>query len=69
MGNPSLPVYEYPKKGYSSEQVVDILMRPLLSDELLCATHPVSVQHNVSFVVDLSKLKDRNDVRADDLGA
>lgn len=30
----------------------------------MCSTHPVSVQNNVSFVVDLTKLKDRNDIRA-----
>ena len=41
---------------------------PIFQDELLCSTHPVSVQNSVSFVVDLSKLKNPNDVRTDDLG-
>ena len=35
---------------------------------MLCRTHLISVQNNVSFV-HLSELKDWNDVRADDLGA
>ena len=66
--NQCLPVYGHPRKGYSGEEIVKILMNPKFRDDLLCSTHPVSVQNNVSFVVDLSKLKDPNDVRADDLG-
>ena len=67
--NQCLPVYGHPRKGYSGEEIVKILLNPTFQNELLCSTHPVSVQNNVSFVVDLSKLKDPNDVRADDLGA
>ena len=66
--NECLPVYGHPRKSYSSEEIVKILLKPTFQDKLLCSTHPVSVQNNVSFVVDLSKLKDPNDVRADDLG-
>ena len=65
--NKCLPVYGHPPKGYSGEEIVKILLNPTFQDELLCSTHPVSVQNNASFVVDLSKLKDPNDVRADDL--
>lgn len=67
-GNQCLPVYEHPLKGYSGEEIVKILLSPTFRNDLLCSAHPVSVQNNVSFVVDLSKLKDPNDVRADDLG-
>ena len=66
--NRCLPVYGHPCKGYSGEEIVKILLNPTFWEELLCTTHPVSVQNNVSFVVDLSKLKDPNDVCADDLG-
>lgn len=67
-GNRSLPVYEHRKKGYCKEQIAEILCDPSLDKKFICSTHPVLVEHNVSFIIDLSKLKDRNDVRADDLG-
>ena len=67
-GNKDLPVYECPKKGYSKEQIVDALCNPSLNKKLICSTHPVLVEHNSSFVIVMTKLKDRNDVRADDLG-
>ena len=66
--NEYLLVYGHPRKGYSGKEIIKILLNPTFQDELLCSTHPVSVQNNVSFVVDLSKLKDPNDVHADDLG-
>ena len=66
--NTYLPLYGHPCQGYSGEEIVKILLNPTFRDELLCSTHPDSVQNNVSFVVDLSKLKDPNDVYANDLG-
>ena len=42
---------------------------PTLDKESLCSTHRTSVENDVSFVVDLSKLQDRNDVHSDDPGA
>ena len=56
------------------------MLDPLISEELICSTtvyvhHNVSFivdlskLNNVSFIVDLSKLKNPNDVRADDLGS
>ena len=67
--NNSLPVYDYPVKGYSKEEIVDILCDPMLDTDLICSSNPVSVENSVAFVIDVSKLKDPNDVRADDLGA
>lgn len=61
-------MYDYPLKGYSQEEIVHILCNPMLKKELICSSHPVSVENNVSFVIDLSQLKNPNDVRADDLG-
>ena len=40
----------------------------VMDERIICSIHPVSVEHNVPFVVDLSRLKDPNNVRADDLG-
>jgi len=67
--NSSLPVYDYPVKGYSQEEIVDILCDLMLDKKLICTFNPVSVENSVAFVVDVSKLRDPNDVRADDLGA
>ena len=62
-------MYDYPVKGYSQEKIVDILCDPMLDENLICSSNPVSVENCVAFVIDVSKLKDPNDVRADDLGA
>ena len=67
-GNKLLPIYEHPKKRYTGEKIAQILCNPMLDEKLICCTHPVSVENNV-FVVDLSTLKDRDDICADDLGA
>ena len=66
--NQCLPVYEHPRKGYSCEEIVKILLNPMFRNDLLCSVHPVLVENNISFVIDLTKLKDPNDVRFDELG-
>lgn len=63
-----MPVYGHPKRGYNIEQIIDILLNPSFETKFLCKTNPISVQNNVSFVVDLARLSNPNDVRADDLG-
>ena len=50
------------------EEIAHILCNPTLNKKLICSSHPVSVENNVSFVIDLSQLKNPNDVRSDDLG-
>ena len=67
--NINLPVYGHPKHGYNCEEIVHILLDPVFADRLLSTTHPVSVEHNVSFVIDLNSLSNPNDVRADDIGS
>ena len=64
-----LPVYGTPRKGYSIDEIVDILLGPNFDCRLLCKTNPISVENNVSFVIDRTSLSNPNDVRADDLGA
>lgn len=67
--NTRLPVYGHPRRGYNSEEIVHILLDPIFADRLLSTTHPTSVEHNVSFVIDVGSLSNPNDVRADDLGS
>ena len=66
--NKKLPVHGHPSKGYSIEQLFHILLDLEFDADYLCSDHPVLVQNNVCFVVDLSKLKSRDDICADDLG-
>ena len=62
-------MYGHPRRGYNCEEIVHILLDPIFTDELLSTTHPVSVEHNVSFVINLNSLSNPSDVRADDLGS
>ena len=65
-GFPTLPIFATPKKGHSKEQIVRI---PQFDSRYLCTDHPTLVQNNTAFVIDLSYLKSKGDVRADDMGA
>lgn len=67
--NCQLPIFGHPCKGYDIEHLTHILLDPFVDDELICSTNPIFVHHNVAFLVDLSRLKDPNDVRADDMGS
>ena len=64
--NKVLPIYKQPKKGYSGEEIAQMLCNPMLDDKPICCIHPTS---NVCFAADLSTQKDHNDICADDLGA
>ena len=41
--NQCLPVYGHPRKGYSGEEIVKILMNPKFRDDLLCSIHTLSL--------------------------
>ena len=45
-----------------------ILLDPKFDNQYLC-DHPILVQNNVAFVIDISKLQCRDDIRADDMGS
>ena len=68
-GFPTILIFATPKKGYSKEQIVRILFDPQFDSRYLCTDHPTLVQNNTAFVIDLSHLKSKDDVRADDMGA
>ena len=53
------PYLEVLIKGYNCEQIFQILLDPFYMHHNVC----------ISFIVDLSKLKNPNDVHADDLGS
>ena len=73
-GNKQLPIYENipprKKRLYSATDILKILLNPKLPGSLqVCSTVPVSIEKNVSFIVDTNKLEDSRDILSDDMGA
>jgi hypothetical protein len=64
-----LPIFVTPQKGFKKDKIIHILLDPQFDHRYLCTNHPTLVENNVAFVVDISKLKSKDDIRADDLGA
>ena len=57
------------KRVFTVEQIVKTLLDPKLEQSgKVCRKLPVSISHNVVFIVDVSKLDDPNDVNCDDMG-
>ena len=51
------------------QQIVTILLNPELKEQKICKEQPTDVEHNVAFIVDLTKLKHVRDVHCDDMGS
>ena len=73
-GNEQLPIYENiptsRKRLYSATDIAKILLNPKLpGSKQICTTVPVSIERNVSFIVDTTKLEDTADILSDDMGA
>ena len=64
-----LPIYEKTSQTYSAKEITEILLESDLLTSRIATSHPVSVQDNLVFVVDLSQLEKPEDIRADDLGS
>lgn len=72
-GNRDLPIYEVipssRRRLYSAIDILQILLNPKLREsKVICNTVPISIQKNVAFVVDTSRLEDPSDILADDMG-
>ena len=68
-----LPIFRHipvnTKRVFTVEQIVKTLLDPKLEQSgKVCRKLPVSISHNVVFIVDVSKLDDPNDVNCDDMG-
>jgi hypothetical protein len=64
----SLPLYELPGGEFCATEVARVLLDTKPSDEIVCQKRPMKIQMNCSFLLNCSVLKDRRDIRADDLG-
>ena len=67
--NLELPIYERTSQTYSARVISEILLDEDLPTNKIVTGHPVSVQENLVFVVDLSQLDKPEDIRADDLSS
>ena len=57
------------RRLYSAVDIIQILLNPAMQhSKVVCNNVPTSIHKNVAFVVDTSKLEDRSDILADDLG-
>ena len=69
-GDDELPVYRWnrSKEQYTLDSLANVLLTDSVPPSSICSKQPVHVCRNVSFVVDLHKLDDPVDVRADENG-
>ena len=69
-GDSELPVYQWNESNqhYTLDSLAGILLDDQVPTAKICSKQPVHVCHNASFVVDLHKLDDPVDVRADENG-
>lgn len=63
-----IPVYMKGHQTFSLEALSEILLTNLVPPEKLCSKTPFQVEKNMSFVVDMHKLDNPADIRADENG-
>jgi hypothetical protein len=64
---PDAPYYFQGKKSYSSSEIMGIILGSEQNSKV-CSRVPIGVHENAVFVIDASRLKSPDDIRADDLG-
>jgi len=69
-GDDELPVYRWnqSKEHYTLDSLANVLLTDSVPPSSICSKQSVHICRNVSFVVDLHKLDDPVDVRADENG-
>ena len=68
MCSEEFPVYEVPPPKYSAERILRILLDPTISSKV-CSKRPVSITSSATFVIDITKLADPEDVKNDNFGS
>ena len=72
-GDKALPVFtrirSNKKRLFSYQDAAMAILWPKLSKKLICTRVPISVSHNVAFIVNTTKLGDVQDVLSDDMGS
>lgn len=65
---PELPIYAKPKKMFTTQEVINVLLNSGLQENSICTRVPFSVEINSAFIVDLNKLNSPRDILCDDMG-
>jgi hypothetical protein len=68
--DPELPVYKWGlMKGMCTDKVVEIILKGSVNRDLVATRVPTNVENNTVFIIDTTKLSDKDDIKCDDLGA
>lgn len=62
------PIYECPPPKYSAERVLEILLDPAIDTSRVCTSKPIAITSSSTFVVDISKLANPDDIKVDNFG-
>ena len=62
------PVFSWKRDAYTREELVRILLEDH-ETERLCISQPINIQNNVTFLIDNVKMKNRDDIKCDDMGS
>ena len=69
-GDPSLPVFQSGLlKGLGTDEIATILIKGSVTNSRVATRVPTDIDTNVAFIVDTSKILDKEDMKCDDLGA
>ena len=69
-GDPALPVYRWGlKNGMCTDDVAELLVNRCIDRSRIATRGPTSVENNTVFIVDTSKISEKDDLKCDDLGA
>ena len=66
---PNLPTYSRKSTRYDTQEIVSILLDPDMKGDRVCKTQVTCVEHNATFIVDLSCLGTIKDMFVDDMGS
>ena len=68
--DPELPMYKWGlMKGMCTDKVVEIILKGSVNRDLVATRVPTNVENNTVFIIDTTKLSDKDDIKCDDLGA
>ena len=56
-------------KGMCTDKVVERILKGSVNRDLVATSVPTNVENNTVFIIDTTKLSDKDDIKCDDLGA
>ena len=62
------PVYENPPPKYTAERILKILLDPSIEKSKICSKRPSSVTKSATYIINITKLADPEDVKSDYFG-